>query len=66
MGFLGWTYDQTENTPFGAIETAYEGRMEMLRMCFGGEEKPEAPPSGEAIRSVFRMAAAGDPNRRRP
>lgn len=60
MGFLGWTYDQTEDTPFGAIETAYEGRMEMLRQCFGsGEEAPEPQVMpAESVFGAFRAAAA--------
>lgn len=64
MGFLGWTYDQVENTPFGAIETAYEGRMEMLRMCFGsGDEVPEQPQvlPAENVFSAFRAAGAPRP-----
>lgn len=59
MGFLGWTYDRVEDTPFGAIETAYEGRLEMLRMCFGGGEEaaPQVMPA-ESVFGAFRAAAA--------
>jgi hypothetical protein len=45
MGWLGWTYDQTLDTPMPAIEAAYKGRIAMLKAIFGGDDAPaENPP----------------------
>lgn len=41
-GWIGWTYDQTLDTPLEGILAAYEGRKEMLRAIFGGDEEPPA------------------------
>lgn len=38
MGWLGWTEEQTLQTTIPAIELAHEGRCDMLRAIFGGNE----------------------------
>ena len=47
MGVLGWTYDQTLDTPMPAIAAALKARRgfvsEILRAVFGDGE-PAAPP----------------------
>lgn len=45
MGWLGWTEQQTLNTSMPAIVLAYEGRMDMLKACFGTGDNPDAPPA---------------------
>lgn len=70
-GWLGWTEQQTLNTSIPAIEIAWEGRLEMLRvMQFGpGALAPvkETPPPAPAVMSaktafaIFRSAAKPKP-----
>lgn len=47
MGWLGWTEQQTLNTSMPAIVLAYEGRMDMLKACFG--EASETPPAAVEV-----------------
>ncbi len=64
-GWLGWTEQQTLDTSIPAIELAYDGRIEMLKMCFGSGEdakpKPSGPPAGKDVFAVLRRAAAPAP-----
>lgn len=45
MGWLGWGEEQALNTSIPAILTAYDGRKDMLRAIFGGDEPEEPKPS---------------------
>lgn len=49
MGVLGWTYDQTLDTPMVAIAMALNARRrfvgEILKAVFGEPDVPEAPPT---------------------
>jgi hypothetical protein len=38
-GWLGWTVDQVNHTHLANIELAYEGKISMLKACFGSSEK---------------------------
>lgn len=44
MGWLGWTPEQAYNAAIPDILTAYEGRTDMLRAIFGGEEPEKVAP----------------------
>lgn len=46
MGWLGWTYDQTLNTPIWAIEMAFKSKIDMLRAIHGGAEENTDKPEG--------------------
>jgi hypothetical protein len=41
-GWLGWTAEQTLSTAPCEIAAAYQGRLDMFKALFGGEEKPKA------------------------
>ena len=45
-GWLGWTPDQVRSAHLRDLHLACEGRIEMLRACFGGgeEDKPQNRP----------------------
>lgn len=58
MGWLGWTEEETLNTTLSAIELAYEGKVDMLKLCFGApeEEKPEEdfkPATPQNVRRIL-------------
>ncbi len=65
MGWLGWTEQQTLDTTIPAIETAFRGRVEMLKACFGsGDDKPKPEPepqrvSGKTLFAMMRTLAGG-------
>ena len=40
-GWLGWSVEQVNKTHLAHIELAYIGKTDMLRACFGGEDKSE-------------------------
>lgn len=70
MGWLGYTEREALDTSIPAIETAYEGLVEKLRLIQHGQfvavagESPAAEPteqrkpSGQAIFAVLRQAAS--------
>lgn len=69
MGWLGYTEREALDTSIPAIETAYEGLVEKLRLIQQGQfvavagEPPAEPveqrkPSGQAIFAVLRQAAS--------
>lgn len=51
MGWIGWTYDQTLDTPMPAIELAYHGRHDMLSAIFGSGDSSPRPPSNRQLTS---------------
>ena len=59
MGWIGWTYDQTLDTPMTAIESAYRGRHDMLRAIFGGRsDKPKTTEKPEKSGLTAKLFAA--------
>jgi hypothetical protein len=61
MGWLGWGFEQTLDTPVWALEMAVKAKREMLQMCFGGGEgetsnQPDKmiPASKENVTAMFR------------
>jgi hypothetical protein len=64
MGWCGWTEQQTLDTAIPAIETAFEGRKEMLLAMHGASLRStvadamlgEAPPAADVM-AAFRTAA---------
>ena len=66
MGWLGWSYDQTLDTPMPVIELAMRGLYERLAAIHGGSTTaPPAPEVSEAVSlsdtagamAIFRSAA---------
>jgi len=64
MGWLGWTEQQTLDASIPAIEIALEGRVEMLKACFGSNDKPPDSPApvtsvmpAQSVFAAFRSAA---------
>lgn len=67
-GWLGWTPDVALDATPAEIILAYEGRLDMLKAIYGGEEKPESALSLDdkfkvafgsfGTRKVTRKAAA--------
>lgn len=69
MGWLGWTEQETLDTSIPAIEIAYEGRLEMLRvMHFGGASTPtpDEPPPPESMSGKTAMAIIRSAGKPRP
>lgn len=64
-GWLGWSEQETLDTSIPTILLAYEGRVEMLKACFGGSDEPEPEKrkpneaSPEQVRSLFRAFQRG-------
>lgn len=68
MGWLGYTEREALDTSIPAIETAYEGLVEKLRLIQHNQfvavtgETPQplqaAPPSGAAVFAVLRQAGS--------
>jgi hypothetical protein len=61
MSYCGWTEQETLDTSIPAIELAYEGVMERLKLCYGADDEPppdRPPPDPQAIAAAFRAAAA--------
>lgn len=60
MGWLGWTEQQTLDTSIPAIELAYEGKLEVMRVAQFGPQTPAAPspppPSGKSVMAIIRSA----------
>jgi len=61
MGWLGLTEDETLDTSIWALELAYEGKVEMLKLCFGDGSDPDAeqtpgtvPATKNNVLEVFR------------
>lgn len=40
-GWLGWSIDQLNATHLQYVELAYNGKIEMLKACFGSSDKQE-------------------------
>lgn len=57
MGWIGWTYEQTLDTPMLAIVDAHKGRMAMLRAIFGGDD-PDIPSIPQKPVSIIKQLAA--------
>jgi hypothetical protein len=59
MGVLGWTYDQTLDTPMPAIKAALGARNKfvtsILKAVFGTSEEPapEVAPTGRPLTPAF-------------
>lgn len=51
-GWLGWKFDEAMGADCLAITIAYEGRCDMLKAIFGGDEEP-APITQDAFRAMF-------------
>lgn len=64
-GWLGWTADQTLDTPMPAIVSAYVGRQDMLRALFGGADAP-ASRNSIPLDQKLRLAMAGARKVERP
>jgi len=58
MGWLGYTEQETLDTTMPALMRGYEGRLKMLRACYGGseDETPEAP-AAEPVLAVQAQTA---------
>ena len=52
MGWLGWTERDTLDTTIPAIMRAYDERVKMLRMCFGGSAEETEPARDESAAPV--------------
>lgn len=53
-GWLGWTPAEALASPMPMIESAFEGRVDLLRTIFGGSEKPKGPASLAAkVRAIM-------------
>ncbi len=64
MGWLGYTETETLDTTMPALIRAYEGKLKMLRACFGGAEETKPKPAPETIsvgrvESMIRALAGG-------
>jgi hypothetical protein len=46
MGWMGWSEEQALRSDVNAIQVAYEGRCDMLKAIFGGEDDDE-PRTGD-------------------
>lgn len=44
MGWLGWTEEELNATTLTAIETAYNGKVKMLKAVFGDGKKDKNKP----------------------
>lgn len=53
MGYLGWSYHDAMFTDCLVILLAYEGKMEMLRLCFGGGEEAAQTPTQPMTQELF-------------
>lgn len=47
MGWMGWSEDQALRSDVNAIRVAYEGRCDMLKAIFGGEDDDDQPRTGD-------------------
>lgn len=51
MGWLGYTEAELNDTDVNMIVLAYEGKVEMLKACYGSTEKrPAIQPTANDIR----------------
>jgi hypothetical protein len=62
MGWLGYTEQETLDTTMPALVMAYEEKIKMLRLCFGGGEdettEAEAKPAAvQDVQNAFRTLA---------
>jgi len=48
-GWLGWTPDQVRTAHLRDLNLACEGRIDMLKACFGGGEEE---PQGKQIKTA--------------
>lgn len=51
-GWLGWKFDEAIRMDCLAIAIAYEGRCDMLKAIFGGEDEPK-PLTQATFRAIF-------------
>lgn len=56
MSWLGYTLDQTLDTPMPVLELAYKGVQDRLRWTHGGSE-PEQPEEGVIPATAANVAA---------
>lgn len=47
-GWLGWTEDEVLDTSVATILRAYEGRLDLLKACFGGGSTDDPSGAGAA------------------
>lgn len=47
-GWLGWTPEETLDATPAEITEAYQGRLEMLKAIFGGDDAPQSKPAQPA------------------
>jgi hypothetical protein len=57
MGWIGWTWDQTQDAPLHAIHVAYTGRLKMLHAIFGGDDPTKPKPPEKPRLSLVRQFA---------
>ena len=59
-GWLGWDPNTTLNATPAEITLAYQGRVEMVKAVFGGEQETQPKPKStpDQIRDAFRLLGA--------
>lgn len=45
MGWLGWSYETTLDTPMDMITLAHDGLVDKLQAIHGGGDAPDQPPA---------------------
>lgn len=60
MGWLGWTFEQTEHSTFDAIELAYLGRMDMVKAIFGSGDDGKAGSDNSLSRMKMNITKPED------
>jgi hypothetical protein len=61
MGWLGWSYETTRDTPIWAVELAYDGKRDMLKAIYGDGSNPDGdkpsenmiPATDDNLKSMF-------------